>query len=96
MNRRIAPDGRITLKPRDLATEGEVGVGERRAMAREAMRVAFEHLATRIMLGLERSGAMEGKGVARREVKEKGEGTEEVKTLVLSGGVAANGFLRYV
>ena len=50
---------------------------ERRLLAREAMRVAFEHLASRVVMALK---ASEG----------------GIETLVLSGGVAANLFLRHV
>ena len=53
---------------------------ERVALARESMRLAFEHLASRV-------------GWALRDLREKGEG---VTTLVVSGGVASNAFLRTV
>ena len=53
---------------------------ERRELARESMRIAFEHLASRV-------------GWALRDLDEKAEG---VKTLVVSGGVASNGFLRHM
>ncbi len=62
--------------------EGFVMMGEeeRRDLARESMRLAFEHLAGRV-------------GWALRDLGEKAEG---VKTLVVSGGVASNGFLRHM
>lgn len=53
---------------------------ERRYLARESMRLAFEHLASRI-------------GWALRDLEEKG---SRVGTLVVSGGVASNAFLRTV
>ena len=53
---------------------------ERRELARESMRVAFEHLASRV-------------GWALRDLEEKGIGVE---TIVVSGGVASNAFLRTV
>lgn len=53
---------------------------ERVELAREAMRLAFEHLASRV-------------GWALKDLEEKGEG---VKHLVISGGVASNMFLRTV
>ena len=53
---------------------------ERRELARESMRLAFEHLASRV-------------GWALRDLEKKAEGVE---TLVVSGGVASNGFLRHV
>lgn len=53
---------------------------ERRELARESMRLAFEHLASRV-------------GWALRDLSEEGMG---VGTLVVSGGVASNAFLRTV
>ena len=64
----------------------EVSIEERRILAREAMRVGFEHLASRVVMalqGLRREGIVEGEKA-------------EIGTLVVSGGVAANGFLRKV
>ena len=57
-----------------------MGEEERGDLAREGMRLAFEHLASRI-------------GWALRDLEEKAEG---VKTLVVSGGVASNSFLRHM
>ena len=51
---------------------------ERRGLASEGMRVAFEHLAERIALAL----------------TEMREWNQQVSTLVVSGGVASNGYLR--
>ncbi|QSZ35774.1 hypothetical protein DSL72_006896 [Monilinia vaccinii-corymbosi] len=56
----------------------EMDVIERRLLAQETMRVAFEHLASRVILALESSEL------------------QEVKTLVVSGGVAANQYLKYI
>ena len=53
---------------------------ERRDLARESMRLAFEHLAGRV-------------GWALRDLKEKG---SRVGTLIGSGGVASNAYLRTV
>ena len=53
---------------------------ERRAFAREALRIAFEHLASRTVIALQ-------------HLQRSGMGVE---TLVVSGGVAANSFLRHV
>lgn len=62
--------------------DGERGAGfsveERRELAREAMRVTFEHLASRVVLAL-------------RQVKEG-----VIDTLVISGGVASNQYLKTV
>ena len=61
--------------------EGVVmGEEERGDLARESMRLAFEHLASRI-------------GWALRDLEQKAEG---VNTLVVSGGVASNSFLRHM
>ena len=54
---------------------------ERAGMAREVQRVAFEHLASRVLLYLT--------SLPRED-------SNQVKAVVVSGGVAANGFLRHV
>lgn len=56
---------------------GDVSVEERAALAREAMRVCFEHLASRILMALDTSN-------------------EPIKTVVVSGGVASNRYLRTI
>lgn len=58
----------------------EMGEEERRELARESMKLAFEHLASRV-----------GWALTSLEKKEEG-----VKTLVVSGGVASNRFLRHM
>ncbi|KAF2461677.1 putative O-sialoglyco protein endopeptidase [Lineolata rhizophorae] len=69
---------------------------ERRDVAREAQRVAFEHVAGRVVLALEAADGRRG-AKARRGQERAGTGEgQRVETLVLSGGVAANGFLRHV
>ena len=67
------------------ANEGEgsgsgMGVAERQYLAREAMRVAFEHLASRVVMALQTLQISES----------------PISTLVVSGGVASNGFLRHL
>lgn len=57
---------------------GEMSADERVELAREAMRVAFEHLASRVVLAL----------------RERRAGFDAIRTLVVSGGVAANRYLR--
>lgn len=57
----------------------EMGLQERQDLAREVQRIAFEHLASRVMLHLT-SAAAEWKG----------------DTVVVSGGVASNKFLRHL
>jgi N6-L-threonylcarbamoyladenine synthase len=67
-------------------TAGEnVSDEERVALAREAMRVCFEHLGSRTIIALE-----------ELQQKVRNKGVPEVKTLVISGGVAANRFLMAV
>ncbi|ORY08709.1 hypothetical protein BCR34DRAFT_488290 [Clohesyomyces aquaticus] len=57
---------------------------ERKALARESMRAAFEHLASRVLLALQQD-SLENPAPGAR-----------IKTVVVSGGVAANSFLRYI
>ena len=56
---------------------------ERIDLAREAFRLTFEHLASRV-------------GWALTTLSESGQQGQGVKTLVVSGGVASNGYLRTV
>ena len=51
---------------------------ERRVLARETMRVAFEHLASRVITALETGKA------------------KDIRTLVVSGGVASNQYLKHI
>ena len=60
-----------------------ISLEERRAIAREAMRAAFEHLANRVVLGLQ-------------HIAVETANASPVATIVMSGGVAANRFLRYM
>lgn len=60
----------------------DLRIEERKDIAREAMRAAFEHVASRVLLGLQQVTA-EKTGPA-------------VPTVVMSGGVAANSYLRYM
>lgn len=68
-------EGRLTREPR-LAKD--VSLDERRDLAIEIQRVAFEHLTSRLLLHL---------GDAS---------TKDVRTVVVSGGVASNQYLRHV
>lgn len=70
----------LDSKVRKICTErGDIMVHEERLqLAREAMRVAFEHLASRVALALDALGSS-------RDV---------VDTLVVSGGVASNSYLK--
>ena len=60
-----------------------MGEQERKELGREAMRISFEHLASRIVIALQK---MQGQSQDTLE--------ESVITVVVSGGVASNGFLR--
>lgn len=72
----------VSLK--EKAGQGGMSHDERVELARESMRICFEHLASRTVIALE----------ALRQVAKNPD--EEVKTLVVSGGVAANKFLMTV
>lgn len=63
---------------RAMAKNPEMDDIGRRILAREAMAVAFEHLASRVLFALDR------------------EDVRGVKTLVVSGGVASNQFLKVI
>ena len=78
------------IEARLLAGE-ELDIEERRALAIATMRLAFEHLATRIIFAL---GDLK---LQEKEMRKKQGGQGEiVLTLVLSGGVASNRFMRHV
>ncbi|KAF2751742.1 hypothetical protein M011DRAFT_393110 [Sporormia fimetaria CBS 119925] len=64
-------------------TPDDVSLEERKDMAREAMRAAFEHVADRVVLALQQTAFENGPA-------------SNVPTVVMSGGVAANAFLRYI
>lgn len=68
-----ATTGKLTKVERSADA---ISMEERKDMAREAMRAAFEHVASRVVLGLQQ--------------------VSNVKTVVMSGGVAANSYLRYM
>lgn len=65
------------------STKSEMSHAERVDLGREAMRVSFEHLASRTVIALEM-------------LRPHNTGKDEIKTLVVSGGVAANQFLMKV
>ncbi|KAI3332006.1 glycoprotease pgp1 [Xylariaceae sp. AK1471] len=66
----------------------DMGIDERRVLARAAMRLVFEHLASRVLFALQDNK----KGAPGTEA----EGQSKIKTVVLSGGVASNKFLRHI
>lgn len=61
----------------------DVTIEERKDMAREAMRAAFEHVASRVVLVLQ-------------QVTTENRELSTIPTVVMSGGVAANSYLRYM
>ncbi|KAI1481968.1 glycoprotease family protein [Daldinia eschscholtzii] len=65
----------------------DMSLEERRLIARHTMRLAFEHLASRLLFALSRSGKV---GEEDRMV------LRNVRTLVVAGGVASNRFLMHI
>ncbi|KAF2815159.1 uncharacterized protein BDZ99DRAFT_191473 [Mytilinidion resinicola] len=73
--------GKITDVERDADL---ISLIERKTMAREAMRAAFEHLASRVVLGL-------------HQIKlTNPDLASQLMSCVVSGGVASNGYLRHI
>ncbi|KAL4883008.1 glycoprotease family-domain-containing protein [Aspergillus karnatakaensis] len=70
-----------SAKPEEPPTPA--GLEERRLLAREAMRVCFEHLASRIVIALD-------------ALSSSGQNIRRIKALVVSGGVGANNYLTTV
>jgi N6-L-threonylcarbamoyladenine synthase len=66
-----------------LRLPSECSFAERQAMARNSMRAAFEHLANRVVFGLQKVAAETAN-------------SDRISTVVMSGGVASNRFLRYI
>ncbi|KAB5580714.1 glycoprotease pgp1 [Coniochaeta sp. 2T2.1] len=85
--RKLAYDftGLGTQVSRLLTSSPALPLPSRRALAEATMRLAFEHLASRVLLCLS--------GEAGRETTEK---LAAVRTLVVSGGVARNAYLRRI
>lgn len=61
----------------------DVSDSERRAIARESMRAAFDHLASRIIMAIQ-------------QPKPENADVPHPSTVVMSGGVAANAYLRHM
>lgn len=73
---------------------GDGGMEERVELAREAMRVTFEHLASRVVLALD---SLQAAQAARSSANADAEGNAiDIDTLVVSGGVASNRYLRTI
>lgn len=66
--------------------EAEMSFDERVDLARDVMRIVFEHLASRVILALK----------FMDEKHTNADNTEKIATLVMSGGVASNQFLRKI
>ncbi|KAL4862314.1 hypothetical protein BDV12DRAFT_46193 [Aspergillus spectabilis] len=78
---------------------GEISEEERVLLARETMRVCFEHLASRIVIALEAISALDSDTTSSDTTSTettKQKDTGDIKTLVVSGGVAANKYLMTV
>ncbi|KAL9017981.1 MAG: hypothetical protein Q9185_004726 [Variospora sp. 1 TL-2023] len=75
---------RICRRPRGQKMTHE----ERVDLAREVMRVAFEHLASRVVMAL--NSLLQERNTDDKSTEGK------IGTLVVSGGVASNGFLKHI
>lgn len=62
----------------------ELSTEERKAIARDSMRAAFEHVASRVVLGLQQSPTTDP------------DRNSQAPTVVMSGGVAANSYFRFI
>ena len=67
-----------SIVKRTMEIKPDMDDTERRVLARETMRVAFKHLASRVLLTLQTNGL------------------KNIETLVVSGGVASNQYLKAV
>lgn len=86
MKYQVGSDGSLKSELRDPES---IDVEERRDMAREVLRVSFEHLASRILLYLDET--------SKPKCKQPSPGTPEyIDTVVVSGGVASNRYLRHL
>ncbi|KAK4250828.1 hypothetical protein C7999DRAFT_11418 [Corynascus novoguineensis] len=73
----------------------DMDIDQRRELARETMRLAFEHLGTRILFALDAMRAKDRE--TNRQLQQEAAPVSSVpKTLVVAGGVAANRFLQHV
>ena len=75
-----SPESNASTRPREFSIE------ERRDLAREGMRVAFEHLAGRVLMALDDDPATSSNDLS----------IPRITTLVVSGGVAANKYFRHM
>lgn len=78
-----------------------LGLEDRRELARHTMRIAFEHLASRLIMALKSVGEtkpvqLKGRQQQQQQQKKRSRPAGEVKTVVVSGGVASNKYLRHI
>jgi N6-L-threonylcarbamoyladenine synthase len=85
MKQKVTEDGTLTAELRDPES---ISIEERRDMAREVLRVSFEHLASRILIYL-------GDTIGRK-AKSPSPEAPKISTVVVSGGVASNRYLRHL
>lgn len=86
MRQKVTSDGAALAEARE---PDSISIDERREMAREVLRVTFEHLASRILLYLKETSDPKGK-------KSTTQAPDQIDTVIVSGGVASNRFLRHV
>ena len=86
----IASRIQALFEERQAAVEGGISDEERILFARTALGTAFEHLASRTIIAIEKT-IEEYKDLANLPIR-----NPNLRTLVVSGGVAANDFLRHV
>lgn len=73
-----------TRKLNKVERQGKhINIGERKDIAREAMRAAFEHVASRVILGL-------------HQIDTEQRSCSALESVVMSGGVAANSYFRFM
>ncbi|KAI0543053.1 glycoprotease family-domain-containing protein [Xylaria digitata] len=75
-----------------MAERPDMDVEMRRVLARAAMTLVFEHLTGRLVFALQSDSEKSTDNASSTET----EGRGGIKTIVLSGGVASNKFLRHV
>lgn len=75
-----------------MLQHADMDVAMRRILARATMTLAFEHLASRLVFALQSDKNKPKDDTSDAEA----EGQNRVQTIVLSGGVASNKFLRHV
>ncbi|RYO76963.1 hypothetical protein DL766_002597 [Monosporascus sp. MC13-8B] len=83
---------------------GAMGVEERRLLGRHAMRLAFEHLVSRLLFALRDGGGKRSRNSSSSSDDDRGGGVADragmaggdVRTVVVAGGVASNRYLMHI